>query len=82
MFKTYFNFLTPIDFAKKLFETKDKKKNSEFVEEIKNRWSNLKHETEKMSKEEIKNEKPNDILGIISEILHFNKEIQNNKVQV
>ena len=35
-----------------------------------------------MSKEEIKNEKPNDILGIISEILHFNKEIQNNKVQV
>ena len=29
-----------------------------------------------MSKEEIKNEKPNDILGIISDILDFNKEIQ------
>ena len=42
LFKTYFNFLAPIDLAKKLFETKDKKKNSEFVEEIKNRWSNLK----------------------------------------
>ena len=40
--------------AKKLFETKDKKKNSEFVKEIKNSWSNLKDETEKMSKEEIK----------------------------
>ena len=44
LFKTYFNFLAPIDLAKKLFETKDKKKNSELVEEIKNRWSNLKDE--------------------------------------
>ena len=60
----------------KLFKTKDKKKNSELVEEIKNRWSNLKDKIKKMSKEEIKNEKPNDILGIISDILDFNKEIQ------
>ena len=66
----------------KLFQTKDKKKNSEFVEEIKNRWSNLKDETEKMSKEEIKNEKPNHILGIINEIFDFNKEIQKQQVQV
>ena len=71
MFKKHFNFSAPIDLAKKLFETKDKKKNSEFVEEIKN-WKN---ETEKMSKEEIKNEKPNDISEIINEILDFNKEI-------
>ena len=33
-----------------------------------------------MSKEKIKNEKPNDILGIISEILHFNKMIQKQQV--
>ena len=79
MFKTYFNFSASIDLAKKLFETKDKKKNSAFVEEIKNRWSNFKLETEKMSKEEIKNEKPNDILRIINEILDFNKEIQKQQ---
>ena len=30
-----------------------------------------------MSKEEIKNEKPNDILGIVNKIIDFNKEIQN-----
>ena len=71
MFWKYFNFSALVDLAKKLFETKDKKKNSEFVEEIKN-WKN---ETEKMSKEEIKNEKPNDISEIINEILDFNKEI-------
>ena len=76
LLKTYFIFVTPIDLGKKLFETKDKTKNSELVKEIKNRWSNLKDKIKKMSKEEIKNEKPNDILGIISDILDFNKEIQ------
>ena len=47
-FKTYFNFLAPIDLAKK--------KNSELVEEIKNKWSNLKDEIKTTSKEEIKME--------------------------
>ena len=32
-----------------------------------------------MSIEETKNEKPNDILGIINEILDFNKEIQKQQ---
>ena len=32
-----------------------------------------------MSKEEIKNGKPDDILGIINEILDFNKEIQQQR---
>ena len=79
LFKKYFNFSEPIDLAKKLFEKKDKKKNSELVEEIKNGWSNLKDKTEKMSREEIKNEKPNDVLGIINEILNFNKKIQKQQ---
>ena len=34
-----------------------------------------------MPKEEIKNEKPDDILGITNEILDFNKEIQRQKGQ-
>ena len=65
--------------AKKLFETKDKKKNSDLVEEIKNRWSNLKDEIKKMSKKERKNKKTNDILGIINKIFDFNKEIQKQR---
>ena len=79
LFQTYFNFSTPIDLARKLFKTKDKKKNSELVEEIKNRWSKLKNETKKMSGKEIKNEKPNQILEIVNEIVDFNKEIQKEK---
>ena len=42
LFSYYFNFVKPIDMAKKLFEIKDKKKNDDFIEEIKNRWSKLK----------------------------------------
>ena len=64
---------------KKLYETKDAKKNSELVEEIMNRLSNLKDETKEMSKEEIKNEKPNEILEIGNEIIDFNKKIQTGK---
>ena len=79
MFKKHFNFSAPIDLAKKLFETKDKKKNSDLVEEIKNRWSNLKDEIKKMSKEERKNKKTNDILGIINKIFDFNEEIQKQR---
>ena len=77
LLKKYFDFSKSIDLANKLYETKGVKENKELVEEIRNRWSNLKDEIKKMSREEIKNEKPNDILGIVNEIIDFNKEIQN-----
>ena len=77
MLKKYFDFSKSIDLANKLYETKGVKENKELVEGIRNRWSNLKDEIKKMSREEIKNEKPNDILGIVNEIIDFNKEIQN-----
>ena len=41
---------------------KNKKKNNELVEKIKNRWSNLKDEIKKMSEDEIKTEEPDKIL--------------------
>ena len=53
LFETHFSFVVPSALAKKLFETKDKKKSSNLVKEIKNRWSNLKDEIKKMSKNEI-----------------------------
>ena len=65
--------------VKRLLEIKDAKENNMFVEEIKNRWSNLKDEIKEMSKEEIKIEKPNEILEIISEIIDFSKELQKQQ---
>ena len=73
----YFDFSAPIDLANKLYKTKDAKENSGAVEEIRNRSSNLKDEIKEISKEEIKNEKLNDILEIVNKIIDFNKEIQN-----
>ena len=79
LFRKYFNFSGPIDLTKKLLKTKDARKNSKFVEEIKNRLSNLKDEIENFFKEEIKDEKPDKILEIINEIIDFNKEEQKLK---
>ena len=50
LFSCYFNFEKPSDLAKKLFEIKDKKKNNDFVKEIKNRWSNLNDSSKKRLK--------------------------------
>ena len=59
MFKEYFNFKVPSPLAKKLFETKDKKRNNKLLELIRVRWSNLQDEIEKTSEDEKETEKPN-----------------------
>ena len=74
MFKEYFNFKVPSALEKKLYETKDKKKNIDLAELIKIRWSNLKDEIEKMSQDEKETEKPDKILEIVEKILVFNRE--------
>ena len=58
---------------KKIFEIKDKKKNNDFVEEIRNRRSKLKEKIEDMSKDEKKNKGLDKILKIVKDILSFNK---------
>ena len=65
--------------AKKLYETKNKNKNNELVEEIRNRWSNLKDGIKKMSEDEKEIEQPDKILKIVEEILEFNKQNQSGK---
>ena len=50
LFECYFNFLVPSALTKDLYETKNKNKNNVLVEEIKNRWSNLKDKVEKCLK--------------------------------
>ena len=67
MFKNYFNFVVPSALAKQLYTTKDKNKKDKLVEEIKNRWSNLKDEAEKMSEDEKETEKPDKLLKIVKE---------------
>ena len=81
LFKEYFNFDKPTDLKKKLFEIKDKDKNSEFVKLIKVRWSNSKDKIKKMPEDEKKKiiKKPDEILKILEEIFEFNKQIQSRQ---
>ena len=72
MFKDYFNFVVPSALAKKIYETKYKKKNNKLGEAIKNRWSNLKDGIKKISEDDKVIEKPNKILQIVKEVLEFN----------
>ena len=74
MFEKQFSFVVPSALARKLFETKDQTKNSKLGKEIKNRWSSLKDEIKKMSKNEIKIEKLNKLLKIVEKMLEFNKK--------
>ena len=73
LFKTHFNFVAPTVLAKKLYETKDKKKNNELVNVIKSGLIDLKDQIEKISKEELEIKKPGKILTIVDYILYFNQ---------
>ena len=79
LFKYYFNFEKPNDLAKQLFEIKDKKKNEDFVEEIKNRWSKSKDSIEKVPRDEKENEKVEKILEIVKEIVRFSRQNQQGQ---
>ena len=74
----YFNFKQPSDLAQTLFEIKDKK-NDDFVEEIKNRQSNLKDSIEKTPRDEKDNEKIEKILEVVKDILKFNEQNQQGE---
>ena len=79
LFKEYFNFEVPTALAKKLYETKDQKKNNDLVELIKVRCSNLNDEIGNMSEDEKKIEKPDKILKIDEQTLNFNNKIHKQE---
>ena len=73
-FKNYFDFSVPSTLVKKLYQTKNKKRNNKLVEKIKNRWRDLKDEIKKLSEDEKEAEKPDKTLEIVKEIFIFNRE--------
>ena len=82
LFKKFFDFETPTQLTKKLFEIKDKKKNNDLVEEIKNRWNKLKDGIEKMSDHDEKKNKSDKILEIVNKLLSFNKQQQGKCLKI
>ena len=76
MFKNYFKFESPTALTEQLYKIKNKNKNDELVNVMKSGLIDLKDEIEKMSKEEKKIKKPNEIVNIVEEILEFNRKKQ------
>ena len=77
MFEKHFSYVVPNALAKKIFETKDKNKNNDFVNVIKSGLPDLKNEIKKLYEDEKKIKKPDKILKIVKENLEFNKQIQS-----
>ena len=59
---------------KALYNLNDRKKNNLLVNTIKSGLSDLKNTIKEMSKNEIKIEKPYDIVDVVEEILEFNEQ--------
>ena len=79
LFRNYFSFQRPTKILKYLHDLNDKTKNNKLVNIIKSGLSDLKNRIEKMSKDEIKNEKPYEIVDIVKKILEFNEQKQQGK---
>ena len=76
LFKNYFGFQAPTEMFKTLYNISDRKKNNLLVNTIKSGLSDLKNKIKKMSEDEIKIEKPNEVVDIVEEILEFNEQNQ------
>ena len=69
LFKDFFEFLSPADYAKELINIKNQDENKKIVKEIKDRISDLKDRIERMSDKEKKDKNTNETLEIIKKII-------------
>ena len=76
MFKEFFEYSSPADYAKELTNTKNVDKNKEYIEEIKDRISDLKDRIEQMSDEEKICNNANET-EIIDKIIDYSNNAQN-----
>ena len=74
LFKNYLKFQMPTEMFKTLYKLNDRKKNILLVNAIKSGLSDLKNKIKKMSEDEVKIEKPYEIVDIVEEILEFNEQ--------
>ena len=79
LFKRHFNFQRPSDIFNSLNNINDIEKNNKLVDVIISGLKDLKKEIKEISEEERENEKPDNIVKIVEEILKFNKRYQEGE---
>ena len=79
----HFSVSTPAALIKKLYEMKNKEKNGDLVNVIKSGLSDLWDEIENMCEnEKKKNEKPNEMVDIVQNILEFNRQQEGRGLKI
>ena len=78
VFEKYFKLQKSGLMYKVVLRTNDKKKNNELVNIFNSALKDLKEEIKNMPKEEIENENPDEIVGVVEMILDFNKQQQQS----
>ena len=79
LFEKFFKAQTPTALLKVLYNLNNKEKNNLLVNTIKSGLVDIKNEMKKMSKDEMKIEKPFKIVDVVEKILKFNEENQEEK---
>ena len=79
VFQKHFKLQKPSLMYKVLRTLNDKEKNSNLVNMFNSGLKDLKEEIKKISKEEIENERPDEIVKVVEMILDFNKQNQEGK---
>ena len=79
LFNKHFRFQRPSDMLVLLNKTNDTEKNNKLVNLINSGLKDLKKEIKNMSKEEIKIEKPDEIVRVVEMIVDFNKQNQQGR---
>ena len=79
VFQKYFKLQKPSLMYKVLRTLNDKEKNSDLVNMFNSGLKDLKEEIKKLYKEEIENEKPDEIVRVVEMILDFNKQNQQGE---
>ena len=82
LFGKHFNCQSLVDMQKTLPKTQSTRANKELVRVIKCGLIDLDKKIKKMSKDEIENEKPNEIIDPVAEILEFNKNQEEQGLKI
>ena len=80
LFRNHFNFQRPSEILKVVCNTNDKKKNSNLMNKIKRRLSDLEKEIKEMGDDEKRVEETDRIVNIVEKILRENQQGQGLKI--
>ena len=79
LLKKHFSFQRPGEILNAVYNTDNEQNNNDLINLIKSELNNLKDIIKKMSEDDIKTEKPYEIVDTVQKILEFNRQIEERQ---